>query len=526
MSSPPTCPCTALVKFAFTAANAAELSVNAGELVTVINTTDPGWWEGQSHETGKCGLFPYNYVEVLKTYVPSPFPLPQKAPPLPAGGARGGKFSAENAVAAKKAVIGASSTTAPPLPAGRKSTNTPITVTKSPAVAHINTPVPVASSAQPASLSVVPTVYSPQYPSSANTVSISFTPNSTRFGHWSYNMALMTATANVILGICAILWYQNDNINNTPRTQWLGVYAILVSLAFGACEYARGLNRSEFPYPTRGVAYIAISVPLYFAMPLVLGAVFTSTVGLVNTVACLLKESYVAEKRQKRDEPSAVLEKSPNFYQGLRQYYRYLHQQNELGSLFFLVLYFAGNIAIFTYQVIHWTQLNAVPPPAQQLSSYAPWAKGFGGLLDLNCALIVLPVCRTILRWLYSRSTQDQSFVSRGLRAALVLMPIDHNLSFHKLIARMIMMATIGHIILHLVNASLAYTNTINKFGLSPWYTGGVVSLAMLLIYSSVQENVKTKQVSTSRPSQLPLVVSHTVCGADVILFSRAFVID
>ena len=390
-------------------------------------------------------------------------------------------------------------------PAGRKSNNTPITVSKSPAVAHISTPMPVAVSAQSTALSAIPpantTAYSPQqhYPasmSSVNTVSISFTPNSTRFGHWSYNMALMTATANVILGICAILWYQNDDINNSPLTQWLGVYAILASLTFGVAEYVRGLNRSEFPYPTRGVAYIALSIPLYFAMPLVLAGVFTSTVGLVNVVACTLKESYVADKQHKRDEPSAVLEKSPNFYQGLKQYYRYLHQQNELGSLFFLTLYFSGNIAIFTYQVIHWTQLNSQTAAGQALSSYAPWAKGFGGLLDLNCALILLPVCRTILRWLYSRSTQDQSIVSRSLRAALVLMPIDHNLSFHKLIARMIMLATIGHITLHMVNAAMAYTNTIAAFGLSPWYTGGVVSTAMLLIYSSVQENVKTKQVS------------------------------
>ena len=528
--SPPTCPCTALVKFAFTAANAAELSVTVGELVTVVSTADPGWWEGQSHATGKCGLFPHNYVEVLKTYVPSPFPLPQQAPPLPAGGARGGGKSVSDTVAAaKKAVIAGPSTAAPPLPAGRKSTNTPIAISKSPAVAHIATPLPAAAtSTQSAAFSVIPSTttpaYSPAGMSSVNTVSISFTPNSTRFGHWAYNMSLMTATTNVILGICAILWYQNDSFNNTARTQWLGIYAILVSLAFGVTEYVTGLNRSEFPYPTRGAAYIGVSIPLYFAMPLVLGGVFTSAVGLVNVAACLLKESYVADKRQKREEPSAVLEKSPNFYQGLKQYYRYLHQQNELGSLFFLVLYFAGNVAIFTYQVIHWTQLNNATAPGLQLSGYAPWAKGFGGLLDLNCALIVLPVCRTILRWLYSRSTQDQSLISRTLRAALVLMPIDHNLSFHKLIARMIMLATIGHIILHMVNAAVAYTNTINKFGIGPWYTGGIVSTAMLLIYSSVQENVKTKQVgrSLTQKAQLLLCASlHTamlMCLSSVCL--------
>ncbi len=55
-------------------------------------------------------------------------------------------------------------------------------------------------------------------------------------------------------------------------------------------------------------------------------------------------------------------------------------------------------------------------PPAERLTMWAPFAKvpctpitrmnahcaghrqGFGGMLDLNCAVIVIPVCRTTLR--------------------------------------------------------------------------------------------------------------------------------
>ena len=476
MTTPtPPCPFSALVRFPFTADNPAELSLTTGDTVTVLNTQDAGWWEGQNNSNGSVGLFPHNYVEALKVFVPSRFPLPLQAPPLPAGGVRGKAAPPPTP-------------TLPPLPP-----RSPLLISRAAAAApllpsKLSTPAPISSS---------PAVFNPgpvAYPLTSSPLHFQLRPNSTRFGHWAYNLALMTAWTNVVLGILAIVWYANDPTDNQPLTQWLGVYTLTVSFAFGLVEYTRGLHRSEMPYPLRGLAYIGVSVPMYFTMPTVLGGVFTSTTGVANVVACLLKESYTAEDVKRASSPPSVLVKSATFAEGLRQYWRYLHQQNQLGSVFFLSLYACGNMAIFTYQVIHWTQLNGQAAPASQLSTWAPWAKGFGGVLDLNCALIVLPVCRTLIRYLYTRSTADQGWVARSLRMALAFMPIDHNLAFHKLIAKVILVATIGHVIIHLINASLAYQATMAKFGIGPWWTGGVVSWAMLLIFSSVHENVKSKQ--------------------------------
>ena len=471
--SPPDTPFSALVKFPFFAENPAELSLAVGDTVTVLSTRDPGWWEGQSNVNGLTGLFPQNYVEVLKAFIPSKFPLPTSPPPLPAGGARGPK--------------------SPPLPPGR-ATATSVAKPMSPLI-PIQRPQAVAA-LKAVETAAVPVVYHPTpvaYPLTSSLLSFSLRPNSTRFGHWAWNMALMTGFVNTILGIVAIMWYYNDPIDFTPLTQWIGVYTLLVSVAFTGVEYTRGLHRSEMPWPLRGLGYILISVPMYFTMPTLLGGVFTTTVGVANALACLLKEAYAPDEHKPPPSKPSILTKSPNFYQGLKQYWSYLQQQNKLGTVFFVTLYACGNIAIFTYQVIHWTQLNAAIPIAQQLSPWAPWAKGFGGLLDLNCALIVMPVCRTIIRWLYTRSTSDQGFVARSLRACLAFMPLDHNLSFHKLIAKVIMLATICHVLIHLINASLAYTNTLNKFGISPWWTGGVVSWCMLLMFAAVADNVKNK---------------------------------
>ena len=89
---------------------------------------------------------------------------------------------------------------------------------------------------------------------------------------------------------------------------------------------------------------------------------------------------------------------------------------------------------------------NAALPVAARLSQYGPWAKGFGAMLDLNCAMIVVPVSRTLLRMLYNRSTADQGCFARSLRRLLFFIPIDQNILFHKIIARFILFAAAGHV--------------------------------------------------------------------------------
>lgn len=57
-------------------ANTAELSISAGQILTVIRTdVGEGWWEG-INEKGKSGLFPQSYVERID-------PPSNPAPPLP-----------------------------------------------------------------------------------------------------------------------------------------------------------------------------------------------------------------------------------------------------------------------------------------------------------------------------------------------------------------------------------------------------------------------------------------------------------
>lgn len=55
-----------LVLFSYEALNEDELTINEGEIVTIIsrNVADKGWWKGEIH--GKIGLFPDNFVKLIE----------------------------------------------------------------------------------------------------------------------------------------------------------------------------------------------------------------------------------------------------------------------------------------------------------------------------------------------------------------------------------------------------------------------------------------------------------------------------
>jgi len=54
--------CKAL--YAYAATEADELALQPGDIVTIINKDNEGWWEGALK--GKKGLFPSNYVELIQ----------------------------------------------------------------------------------------------------------------------------------------------------------------------------------------------------------------------------------------------------------------------------------------------------------------------------------------------------------------------------------------------------------------------------------------------------------------------------
>ncbi|KAM9356934.1 NADPH oxidase 1 [Symphorus nematophorus] len=110
---------------------------------------------------------------------------------------------------------------------------------------------------------------------------------------------------------------------------------------------------------------------------------------------------------------------------------------------FILVVWMGINIFLFVWFYLFYDLGDQFFYTRHLLGSALAWARAPAAVLNFNCLLILLPVCRNLL------SLVRGSFVccGRSMRKQL-----DKNLSFHKLVAYMIALMTAVHMIAHLLN--------------------------------------------------------------------------
>ncbi|XP_062039803.1 NADPH oxidase 1 isoform X2 [Lepus europaeus] len=116
---------------------------------------------------------------------------------------------------------------------------------------------------------------------------------------------------------------------------------------------------------------------------------------------------------------------------------------NHWFSVLILVIWFGLNVFLFVQAFLQYETDDKYYYTREILGSALAWARASARCLNYNSMLILVPVCRNLLSFV--RGTC--SFCSRTLRK-----PLDHNLTFHKLVAYMICLLTAVHIIAHLFN--------------------------------------------------------------------------
>uniref|UniRef100_A0A8C7F792 NADPH oxidase 1 n=1 Tax=Oncorhynchus kisutch TaxID=8019 RepID=A0A8C7F792_ONCKI len=89
------------------------------------------------------------------------------------------------------------------------------------------------------------------------------------------------------------------------------------------------------------------------------------------------------------------------------------------------------------------------------LGSALAWARAPAAVLNFNCLLILLPVCRNLL------SLIRGSFMCCG---RTMRKQLDKNISFHKLVAYMIGLMTAVHTIAHFLNVEWYYNSRLGKY--------------------------------------------------------------
>lgn len=131
---------------------------------------------------------------------------------------------------------------------------------------------------------------------------------------------------------------------------------------------------------------------------------------------------------------------------------------------FWFCAWLAANVFLFANAMFSYAELGA--NVAVQI------ARGCGACLNLNAALILLPMCRSICTWL------RHSFFYR-------LLPLDNLIEIHKTIGFAIMGFSLVHIGAHLYNYWLAELNIVNQLVFTVVGTTGLLLTLVLLVMLS-----------------------------------------
>jgi hypothetical protein len=204
-----------------------------------------------------------------------------------------------------------------------------------------------------------------------------------------------------------------------------------------------------------------------------------------------------------------------------------IYNEDKLSTYVWVFIYLGANAITFIYMVNLWADLvklqesqllhgtlpltcNTVLCKMNRkvlrygtLSPVAPFAKGCGACLNFNCALLLLPIIKVLLRKInnagvsFSNAQHSTDLFGKFFARPLTrYVPLQKNIEFHKLVATMVFMFAWGHLVMHYLNLIWADASTVAVFTMfgwvgTAWFTGSIVSLSMFIIYSAAPDVVR-----------------------------------
>lgn len=244
--------------------------------------------------------------------------------------------------------------------------------------------------------------------------------------------------------------------------------------------------------------------------------------------------------------PASSKEQAPSdadYSESYRSLIVRLYREDKLSTYFWLGLYILVNVGLYLYTLSLWftkielskTALingelqvdcnNEICKNHRNLirygpvSTFVPYAKAAGNCLNLNCAIVLLPVTKVLLNKInnagisFHRTQATTDYFSKFFAHPLTrYVPLQKNLEFHKVIALAIFIFTIIHILFHLINLVFNSRGTLAHFTAWGWkgsylFTGAVVTWAMFIIYPGALEPVRRIKFEIFHKSHLFYII-------------------
>uniref|UniRef100_A0A8C2U082 NADPH oxidase 1 n=1 Tax=Coturnix japonica TaxID=93934 RepID=A0A8C2U082_COTJA len=179
---------------------------------------------------------------------------------------------------------------------------------------------------------------------------------------------------------------------------------------------------------------------------------------------------------------------------------------NHWFSAAVLAAWLGINIFLFTYYFLFFDQDEKYFYTRAILGSALAWARASAKCLNFNSMLILLPVCRNLLSFVRGSC----SCCRRTLRKQL-----DHNLTFHKLVAYTLALLTAVHTIAHLFN--------LERYNYSQQANDG--TLHAVLSKMHLQDSNKWLNPIHSNQTTVEYVAFTTIPGLTGVIITLALIL-
>lgn len=143
-------------------------------------------------------------------------------------------------------------------------------------------------------------------------------------------------------------------------------------------------------------------------------------------------------------------------------------------------LYFLGNLILIVERSIVWVKFVRNYGDQSVYNWWFVLAKVCGAVLCMNGTIILVPVCRTFIRWLYNRAVR-----SRTCAFIVSWFSLDTAIRLHKLIAGVILGTAVIHAMAHSINYALVGWDVYKTYGHGVWVTGIMLMVVIQLMFSA-----------------------------------------
>eukprot|EP00466_Bigelowiella_natans_P018488 jgi/Bigna1/80967/fgenesh1_pg.76_\ len=274
----------------------------------------------------------------------------------------------------------------------------------------------------------------------------------------------------------------------------LGIVAAGVGILFSTWESMHHGAPLTDMFPLRALMWTVMAGVCFVSFPLWTAGLFLLVASMIDVIGFLKEEPYNPPKqRRKTQKEREVAEYAApeNFCDWVKSFFISKYEENKLQRMIFCAVYIGANIGFAIYTFFLWLGIVNAMPEEDRLTIWVVFARLFGAFINLNSPLLLIPVCRTIIRILYNIATSEETRGAKALRVFFAFVPLDKAILLHRTAAKVSLMGVIGHTIFHFINYQARPDQTVRAVGLWPFYSGIVLLMICQMLYHGAFEDVK-----------------------------------